>query len=141
MANINSPAVTALASAPVVAKNTYRGNVQAIPFRIDNGESLINNGDTITFTKALPAGCKALGVSLFSAGVASGATLTFSAGSTTISTALAIGSAINGFFHFYEAGSDSVACAGETIIGTVGGANWDDGANDLWGAIYIITEE
>ena len=143
MANINSPAVTAIGSnnPPIVDQNVYMGNPKLIPFWIDNGVSLINNADTITFTKPLPPGTKAIGVYVKSAGVGSGSTLTFKIGSTSVTAALAIGSAIDAFYHFTTAGATTLDASGSVITGTVGTADWDDGANDLWGYILVVTNQ
>lgn len=143
MANINTPVVTALTteSGQVVRKNEYRGNPQKIPFFLDNGTSAINNADTITFTTPLPANCVAVDVHIKTAGVGASTTLTFSAGGTDISGAIATSTAVDNGYLFTLAGEDTVDVSGETIIGTVGGADWDDGANDVWGYITIITDE
>jgi len=143
MANINSPAVTAIAAnnPPIVDKTAYLGTPKLIPFWIDNGVSLINNADTITFTKALPPDCYALGVYLKSAGVGSGSTLTFKIGTTSVTAALAVGSAIEGFYYFTTAGATTINAGGSVITGLVGTADWDDGANDLWGHILLITNQ
>jgi hypothetical protein len=143
MANINTPVVTALTteSGQVVRKNEYRGNPQKIPFFLDNGTLGINNADTITFTTPLPQNCVAVSVHLKTAGVGASTTLTFSAGGTNISGAIATSSAIDNAYLFTLAGEDTVDVSGETIIATVGGADWDDGANDVWGYIEIITDE
>jgi hypothetical protein len=143
MANINTPVVTALTteSGQVVRKNEYRGNPQKIPFFLDNGTSGINSTDTITFTTPLPQNCVAVSVHLKTAGVGNSSALTFSAGGTNISGAIAIGSAVDSTYLFTLAGEDTVDVSGETIIATVSVGDWDDGANDLWGYIEIITDE
>ena len=143
MANINTPAVTALGSnnPPIVDQNEYMGNPKLIPFWIDNGVSLINNADTITLTKPLPPGTKAIGIYLKSAGVGNSSTLTISDGTTNLTAALAVGSAIDAFYHFSVAGATTFDASGKTLIGTVGTADWDDGANDLWGYILVVTNQ
>lgn len=144
MANVNTPVVTTLQNDPqrVVRKSDYRGNPQWISFFVDNGTSLLNDTDTITFTQNLPANCKAVGAHIKTAGVGAGTTLTFSAGGTDISGAIDTGTAaIDDFYLFTAAGEDSVDVSGLTIIGTVGGADWDDGANDVWGYLLIVTDE
>lgn len=143
MAEIKTPVVTTLTATPqrFVRKNEYRGNPQKIPLFIDNGTAGVNNGDTITCSTALPANCVAVGVHLKTAGVGASTTLTFSAGGTNISGAIATSSAIDSFYLFTAAGEDTVDVSGLSLIATVGGADWDDGANDLWGYIEIITDE
>ena len=142
MANINSPAVTALATqGAYVDKNQYMGRTLRIPFFIDNGVSLINSGDTITFTANLPTKCKALGVHIKTAGVGNSSALTFSAGGTALNAAPVVGGALDAFYTFTVAGSDFPDVSGKTIIGTVSVGAWDDGANDLTGWIELLTNQ
>ena len=144
MAEIKTSVVTTLDSDPqrVVRKSDYRGNPQWIPFFLDNGTSGINSADTIVFTKPLPANCKAVSVHIKTAGVGASTTLTFSAGGTDISGAIDTGTAaIDNTYLFTLAGEDTVDVSGLSIIGTVGGADWDDGANDVWGYLLIVTDE
>ena len=143
MANIDTPVVVTLNNDPqrVVRKNAYRANPQLIPFFIDNGTAGVNDADTITFTAKLPANCSAVSVHLKTAGVGASTTLQFSAGGTNISAAIDTSGALDNTYLFTVAGEDTVDVSGTTIIGTVGGADWDDGANDLWGYITITTDE
>lgn len=141
MASVNSAVAAKLAAQVVVRKNEYRGNPQFIDIFTDNGASLVNNADVITFTGKLPANCKVLGVHVKSAGVGNSATLTFKVGTTTVSAALAIGSAIDAFYAFGTAGAGWVDGSGLVVTGTVGTGAWDDGANDLFGHIVIVTDE
>ena len=140
MAAINSAVMAALASS-IQRKSAYRGNVQAISIYTDNGTSLINDADVITFTDVLPPNTKVLGVHVKSAGVASSSTLTFKVGTTAVTAALAVGSAIDAFYAFTEAGVDGVDGSGKQVTGLVDGADWDDGANDLFGFLLIVTDE
>jgi hypothetical protein len=143
MANKNTTAVTALLAedGAVVNKIDYRGNPQKIPFFFDNGTSLVNSGDTLTLTATLPPDTIAVSAHLKTAGLGASTTLTFSAGGTNISSAIATSSAIDNAYLFTAAGEDVVNVGGETIIATVGGADWDDGANDLWGYLEIVTNQ
>jgi hypothetical protein len=143
MANINNPILDTLATdGAVVFKNEYRGNAQVIPFFIDNGTSLINSGDTITFTATLPPDAVGGKVHLKTAGVGAGSTLQFSAGGTNITAAIDIGTgAVDATYLFTVAGAATVDLGGLVIIGTVAAADWDDGANDLWGQIEIVTNQ
>ena len=143
MANHNTTAVTALQaeSGAIVDKNEYRGNPQKIPFFFDNGTTLANSGDTLTLTATLPPDAVAVSAHLKTAGLGTSTTLTFSAGGTNISGAIATSSAIDSTYLFTAAGADTVDVGGKTIIATIGGADWNDGANDLWGYLEIVTNQ
>jgi hypothetical protein len=146
MANYNNPILDTLATdGEVVNKNEYRGNAQKIPFFIDNGVALLNSGDTITLTEVLPADTVAVSVHLKTTGVlvGSASTLTFSAGGVDISDAIDIGAADSAAIdkaYLLELPGEAIAEIGaNSIIATVGTADWDNGANDLWGYIEIVT--
>jgi hypothetical protein len=68
--------------------------------------------------------------------------LQFSAGGTNITAAIDIGTgAVDATYLFTVAGAATVDLGGLVIIGTVAAADWDDGANDLWGQIEIVTNQ
>lgn len=139
MANINTPVVTTLATKGArVERSDYFSRSVKIPFFIDNGVSLINSSDTITFTKPLPSNCKAVGVYIKTAGVGNSSVLTFSASGTALNAAPVVGGALDTFYAFTVAGDDFPDVSGKTIIGTVSVGAWDDGANDLTGYIELL---
>jgi hypothetical protein len=144
MANYNSTAVAALAAedGAIVNKIEYRGNPQKIPFFFDNGTTGVNSGDTLTLTAKLPPDTVAVSVHYKTAGVGTGSTLQLSAGGTNITAAIDIGTAaVDETYLCFVAGEDTVDVGGEQIIATIGGADWDDGANDLWGYLEIVTNQ
>lgn len=141
MANINAPVVETLTTQPIVNKSEYRGNAQIIADYIDNGTSGVNDGDTITFTDILPDNAVGISIHLKTAGVGASTTLTVSAGGTDLTAAIDTSSALDNTYLLSVAGSGRTDVAGSKIIGTVGGADWDDGANDLWYAITFVCDE
>ena len=139
MAEIKTPAVTALTAedGAVVNPNEYLANPTIIPFELDNGELGVNNADTITFSEPLPDGTTGLSITIKTAGVGNSSTLTLSAGGTNLTGALAVGGALDATYTFINLPDLS----GLKIIGTVGTGDWDDGANDVYGYITLITNQ
>lgn len=145
MATINNAIVATIdaASPPVVAKSEYRGNVQEIPIFIDASVALVNSGDVITFTKALPDNCNAVALHLGhdgTDGVAASSTLAITAGGTVLTPTATIPTSTDTNSTFIEYNLKNSDVSGLVIIGTVGGADWDD-TKDMYGYITIVTDE
>ena len=143
MATIKNAIVTTIDSQPVVRKVDYRGNLQNIPIFIDASAALVNNADVLTLTSVLPANCKALSISLnhdSSDGVGASTTLAITAGGTVLTPAATIPTSADTNSTLIAYSLKNTDVSGLTIIGTVGGADWDDDT-DLIGFITIVTDE
>jgi len=143
MATIKNAIVTTIdARNPAIAdKNEYLGSLKWIPIFIDASVALVNNADTITFTKPLPTGAVAVAAVLehnATNGLAASTTLTFtnSAG-TALGDAVATSADTNGIGHVVPL--DNIDVGGTYIIGTVGGADWADTV-DLLGYIIVALD-
>ena len=142
MANYNITILDSLEEqGDLVEKIDYLGYTRSIPFFIDNGTAGLNSGDTITFSKRLPNRTTAVKVHLKTAGVGASTTLTFKRGTTAISGAIATSTAIDAAYLFTEAGEQYCDASDEVLTATVGGADWDDGANDVWGVIELLQNQ
>jgi hypothetical protein len=127
------------ARSPAIAdKYEYLGRVEAIPIFVDASAQLVDNGDTIEFTKALPSRTVAIAAVLehdATNGLAASTTLTFkdSAGNA-LSAAIATSTDTNGIANVVPLGNTEVG--GKAIVGLVGGADWADTV-DLKGYILV----
>ena len=140
MATIDNAIVTTIeARNPAIAdKNEYMGSLKWIPIFIDASAALVNSGDTIDFTLALPTGAVAVAAVLDhdgTNGLASSTTLTFKDSSgTALSIAVATSTDTSGIANVIPLGNADVG--GKSITGLVGGADWQDTV-DLNGYIVV----
>lgn len=127
------------ARTPAIAdKHEYMGNLRWIPINVDASEQLVDSGDTIEFTKALPNRTIAVAAVLehnATNGLAASTTLQFkdSAG-TALSVAVATSTDTNGIANVVPLGNADVS--GKSINGLVAGADWADTV-DLVGYILV----
>ena len=143
MAEIKNAIVTTIdARNPAIAdKKEYLGSVKYVPIFIDASVALVNNADTIKFTEALPIGAVAVAAVLDhdgTNGLASSTTLQFkdSAGNA-LSIAVATSTDTSGLANVVPLGNIDVG--GKSIIGLVGGADWQDTV-DLNGYIIVALD-
>jgi hypothetical protein len=127
------------ARSPAIAdKYEYLGRLEWIPINVDASVQLVDSGDTIEFTKALPNRTVAVAAALehnAANGLAASTTLQFkdSAGNV-LSVAVATSTDTNGIANVVPLGNIDVS--GKAIVGLVGGADWADTV-DLVGYILV----
>ena len=145
MATIKNDIVTTIdaGNPPIVDPELYGGTLKAYPIFIDASEALVNDTDVITLTNKLPPKTRALGIALNhdgANGVAASTTLAVSAGGTqlTVTATIPTSADTNGTMLWYSLKNSDVS--GESIIATVGGADWADTV-DLYGYIVVATAQ
>jgi len=142
MATIDNAIVTTIeARNPAIAdKNEYMGSLKWIPIFIDASVALVNDGDTIDFTLALPTGAVAVAAVLDyqdnTDGLGASTTLLFkdSSGTQLATEAVLTSDDLAGRSITVSLGNADVG--GKSIVGLVGGADWDDDV-DLKGFIIV----
>ena len=127
------------ARSPAIAdKHEYLGRVEYIPIFVDASEQLVDSGDSIQFTKALPNRTVAIAAVLEhdgTNGLAASSTIQFkdSAGNA-LSVAVATSTDTTGVGRAIPLGNTDVS--GKSIVGVVAGADWADTV-DLKGYIIV----
>ena len=127
----------------VVRKSEYRGDLQHIPIFIDASVALVDSGDVIQFTLAMPANSRAVSLKLNhngTNGVAASTTLAITAGGTVLTPDATIPTSADTNSTYLEYCLKNTDVSGLTIIGTVAGADWGDTV-DLFGVITYVTDE
>ena len=145
MATIKSDIVTAIDAAnPAIADpEVYMGTSKIIPFFIDASEALVNSGDEIVITKALPPKTRAIALGLChdgTNGLATSTTVAVTAGTTVLTTSAtyATSTDTNGACNVLSLKNTDVG--GAVITLTVGGADWSDTV-DLYGWLMVATAQ
>lgn len=144
MATAKSDIVTAIdaANPAIINSGKYLGKVLRIPFFLDASALLLNNGDVVSLTKALPGGCYASAIGICTDGtngVAASSTAAIKSGTTVLTTSATVTTATdtNGAFNVYALKHTDVS--GTVITLTVGGADWSDTV-DMYGYIDVVMD-
>lgn len=144
MATIKTAIVTAIdaANPPIADKMNYLGEVRQIPIFVDASVALVNSGDVIELTKALPPKTKAVSIALNhdgAAGLATASTLAITAGGTVLTPTATIPTSADTDSAMLVYSLKDTEVSGKKIIATVGGADWVDTV-DLYGYILVVSE-
>lgn len=129
------------ARTPAIAdKHEAGGRLCWYPINVDASEQLVDDGDTIEFTKELPNRAVAVAAVIehnATNGLAASTTLQFKTGSgDALSVAVATSTDTNGIANVIPLGNTDVS--GEKIVGLVGGADWADTVDLVGYIVYVL---